>query len=273
MKILITGSTGQLGTETVKLLEDVVPSERKLLNLENPEKIYEILDRIKPSMIINCAAMTDVDACQVNKERAYNVNALSPSIMANYAIKNNIKIVHFSTDFVFNGETGNYSEDSIPDPINYYGTSKIMGDMAIETVPNHLIIRTSGVYGVKNNFPVVVYKRLKEGKEVRVIDSYYSPIHSKNLAKATVELIKNNYNGRINISGERISRKDFALKIADFFRLDPSRILESQEFSGQVAKRPRDSSLNIDQARSVLNWDFYSVKSNLSLMDIKNLSL
>ncbi len=273
MKVLITGSTGQLGSEIVKLFDDVVSSERKLLNLENPSKVYEILDRIKPAMIINCAAMTDVDACQTNRERAYNINAASPSVMATYAIKNNIRFIHFSTDFVFNGEAGNYSEDSVPDPINYYGMSKIMGDMAVESVPNHLIVRTSGVYGVKNNFPVVVYKRLRDGKEVRVIDSYYSPIHSKNLARAASELIKSNFSGKINISGERISRKDFALRIADFFRLDSSKIIESKEFSGQIARRPRDSSLNIDEARSVLKWDFYSVKANLSQMDVKNLSL
>ena len=160
MKVLITGSTGQLGSEMVKLFDDVVSSERKLLNLENPSKVYEVLDRIKPAMIINCAAMTDVDACQTNRERAYNINAASPSVMATYAIKNNIRFIHFSTDFVFNGEAGNYSEDSVPDPINYYGMSKIMGDMAVESVPNHLIVRTSGVYGVKNNFPVVVYKSI-----------------------------------------------------------------------------------------------------------------
>jgi dTDP-4-dehydrorhamnose reductase len=151
--------------------------------------------------------------------------------------------------------------------------SKLMGDMAIEAIPNHLVIRTSGVYGTKKNFPLVVYQRLRDGKDIKVIDSYYSPIHAKNLAKASSDVIKSNLTGRINISGERISRKNFAIQIAEFFKLDPSKILESSEFSGQVARRPKDSSLKIDEARSIIKWDFYSVKSNLSLLDVKNLHL
>jgi dTDP-4-dehydrorhamnose reductase len=269
MRVLVTGSTGQLGSEIIKLWDDTLGTDRKSFDMEEPGLIREELERIKPNLIINCAAMTDVDACQKNMEKAYTINYASPLIMARYCIKNNIKMVHFSTDYVFDGEKGNYREEAIPDPINYYGLSKLLGDSAVECVPNHVIIRTSGVYGTKQNFPLVVYNMLKSGKEVKTIDSFYSPIHAKNLARASTEIVKNNFTGIVNVAGERVSRLGFALKIAEYFKLDSSKIIKVESFMNQIAKRPRDSSLSIDAAKSIVKWDFFSLNSNLSQINTK----
>ncbi len=263
MKTLITGAGGQLGREIKNLIPDALTPKKDELDLRNPEGVYSYLLREKPDQIFNCGAMTDVDKCETERLDALKINALSPVAMARYASMFSARLIHFSTDYVFDGERGNYSEDDVPDPINYYGKSKLLGDFALLPVPNSIIIRTSGVFGNKMNFPLFVYRNLKEGREIRAIESFYSPISAGNLARASVELNNMHYNGLINISGERISRYEFAIKIAKHFNLDENLVKRSTEISGGRARRPLDSSLCIDKAKNIIKWDFHSAESNI----------
>ena len=266
MSTLIIGANGQLGSELCKLIPHAKVIAHTDLDISDSNALKNKLEEVEPELIFNCAALTNVDKCQSDKDAAYHINSVPPKVIAAYCIKNNARVVQFSTDYVFDGEKGMYTEEDIPNPINYYGLSKLLGDFAIFPLENSLIIRTSGVFGEKMNFPRFVYSSLKEGKEVVAIDSFYSPISAKNLAKASFELEIKGLNGIINVAGERVSRYNMALEIADFFSLDKTMVKRSKEMPKGIARRPFDSSMDISKAKSLLDWDFYTVESNISIL-------
>ncbi|MGP6207410.1 SDR family oxidoreductase [Cuniculiplasma sp. SKW3] len=269
MNALILGSEGQLGSELRKLMPEAGVIGRENLDISQLNVLKAKLEEVKPDIIFNCAAMTNVDICEREKERAYRVNALAPQQIALYSIESGVRVVHFSTDYVFDGIKGMYGEEDTPNPINYYGLSKLLGDFATKTVKNSLIIRTSGVFGERMNFPRYVYSNLMDGKEVNAIDSFYSPVSAKNLARATLEIVNMGISGLINVAGDRTSRYDLAIKIAEFFGLDSTLVKKTSSLERQTARRPMDSSLDISKARNMLKWDFYSIESNISALKEK----
>ncbi|MHB8371725.1 MAG: SDR family oxidoreductase [Thermoplasmataceae archaeon] len=269
--ILILGAGGQLGRELSLLFPEATAvyhhKEGSLnLNIENEKSLVDIIDKKKPEIIINAAALANVDLCEKDNSLAYNINGDSLRVITRQARKYNSLLIHISTDYVFDGKTGNYSENSIPNPINYYGLSKLIGDIYTSGYERSMIIRTSGVFGYTNNFPKFVIKTLSEGNQVNAIRGYYSPIHAHNLALAISELINKNYKGIINIAGDRISRYDLALKISDMFNFDKNLIKDVESSPVMVAHRPFDSSLNISLGRKILNFDFHSSYANLKLL-------
>ena len=267
-KILIIGADGQLGKELSKIFPDSIKLYHKNhdsfnIDLSNKNEIKNKLHSIKPDIIINAASITNVDKCEELQDYAYRVNGYSLKIITEYSRTKDIPLIHVSTDYVFKGDSSLYKESSIPNPVNYYGLSKLVGDIYVNSYYKSLIVRTSGVYGHKNNFPLFVYNSLKENKEVNIINGYYSPIHSYNLAKTINELLNLEIYGIINVAGIRISRFEFANKIAEYFNLDMNLIKElNVNFK---ARRPYDSSLNINKVKSLINFDFYSLDSNLKI--------
>lgn len=271
MKTLIIGSEGQLGRELMKLYPDSigtshVPSKASYLPIENEDSIIKFLTSEEPDVVINCAALTNVDRCEKEKEYAYKVNGLAVRYMAMKCKEIGAKLVHISTDYVFDGTNGNYIENAPPNPVNYYGLSKLAGEQFAYSVKGNLVIRASGVFGYCNNFPLLVYKKLKSGETVGVIKGFYSPIHAKELALAVKKLIELKEEGIVNVAGERFSRMEFALNIAEYFGLDKKLVRESDQVALLQAKRPFDSSLNIEKARKLIDFDFYSTKSNLEAL-------
>ena len=267
-KTLIFGASGQTGRELLKIIPESIPvfhgvnKEANEINFENADEIKKLIEKNNPSIIVNAVALTNVDRCETEKELAYKINSESVRIMARMCSARKIKLVHVSTDYVFDGEAGNYREDAIPNPINYYGLSKLMGDNFAQIPENSMIVRTSGVYGYSRNFPKFAYETLKKGDKLNTINGYYSPIHSRNLAKAIAELIDKDFNGIINVCGEKTSRYDLALKISKRFGLNG--VIEKMDnIQNLKAKRPFDSSLYIGFSKSILNFDFYSTESNL----------
>ncbi|QRF75014.1 dTDP-4-dehydrorhamnose reductase [Thermoplasmatales archaeon] len=267
-RILIIGAGGQLGRE----LSELYPESIKLyhgnsgefqVDAVNMGELERKIISIDPDLLINASALANVDRCEREKGYAYKVNGLSVGTMASCSRSLGIPFVHVSTDYIFDGNEGNYSECDFPNPINYYGLSKLVGDVFADSYENSLIVRTSGVFGHTSNFPRFVYNTLSEGKTVNAIPGYYSPIHARNLAAAIRDLVSLGQRGIINVAGERISRNDLAIQIAEFFDLPKDLIREPGEVKTMVARRPFDSSLNIEKAKSLLNTDFYSVKSNL----------
>ena len=157
MKTLIIGSEGQLGRDFMKLYPDSigtshVPSKESYLPMEDEDAIIKFLTSEEPDVIINCAALTNVDRCEKEKEYAYRVNGLAVRSMAMKCREIEAKLVHISTDYVFDGTDGNYLENAPPNPVNYYGLSKLAGEQFAYSVKGNLVIRASGVFGYSNNF-------------------------------------------------------------------------------------------------------------------------
>ncbi|ARD84769.1 dTDP-4-dehydrorhamnose reductase [Ferroplasma acidiphilum] len=265
MKTLIIGSGGQLGKALSSILENSIPLSHDDIDLRNVNNIENILDKYDFDTIINCAAMTSVDKCETDIESAYYINGLSMKYIANYCRENNKYFIHVSTDYVFTGNKGNYTEDDIPYPVNYYGLSKLIGDTYVNSYKDSLIIRTSGVYGSKNNFPLYVIDRLRNNQKVNAFDNYYSPVNANVLAYSILKIINLKLTGILNISGDRFSRYEFALKIADKFGLNEALINKTDYNSVKsIAKRPYDSSLNNEKAKGILKFNFDDLDYNLN---------
>ena len=268
--LIIFGGSGQLGKSLSSLFPEAIPythsTDNRKVDITNFELLKEIFETERPEIVINASAFTNVEACESEKERAFAVNSLGVMNIVLLCREHSSKFIHFSTDYVFSGHKGQYSEDSVPDPINYYGFSKSIGDAYALSLQSSLVIRTSGVYGYGKNFPRFVHDNLYAGKTVNVIEGYYSPITSELLALSVKYLIDHDkeISGILNIAGERISRFDLAKTIATTFNLNSDLIAKTQKLSNMKALRPYDSSLDISKARKIVNFDFYSVAANMN---------
>ncbi len=271
--ILILGAGGQLGSELHKLYPNATcydhsSGSANYVDFQDYEKVERIILSSKCSWIINAAAFTNVDACEVNKETAYRVNGLAVNSIVKAARKIGSSVLHVSTDYIFDGRKGLYKEFDMPSPLNFYGISKLIGEVFAMGFEDSLIIRTSGVYGSKNNFPNFAYRQMMGGEQLNVLDGYYSPIHAKNLALAIKSLIEDDRKGVLNVAGTRVSRIELASEIARKYSLNESLINKVEKISSMQAIRPFDSSLDISNAKKALNFDFYSIESNLNLFDV-----
>lgn len=263
---MVLGAEGQTGRELCNLIEDpikVTHSNGQIkVEYASGGALSKVIHEYSPGVIINTVALTNVDKCETDMKMAYRLNATAVKEIVKASQHTGSKLVHISTDYVFDGKMGNYGESDIPNPLNFYGLSKLLGDCYADIMEDSLIVRTSGVYGYSKNFPRFVYDSLKNGKEINAFQGYYSPIHAFNLAKAIISLISMNHKGIINIAGERISRYDLSVRISKHFNL-PGTIREIPNPENLKATRPFDSSLNIDQAKDLLNFDFYTTESNM----------
>ncbi|BDB98142.1 SDR family oxidoreductase [Saccharolobus caldissimus] len=275
MRVMIIGASGQLGYELSKVLQTHDPIKTYVsqeiaggikLDLTDYHSVEDFIIKKKPDVVINAAAFTDVDGCEVNKEKAFKINAEAVKHLVRASRVIEAYLVHVSTDYVFDGIKGLYREDDIPNPINYYGLTKLLGEAYVLSYDDSLIVRTSGVFRDKG-FPIYAYKTLKEGKEVLAFKGYYSPISAKKLAEAINELITYRKSGIIHVAGERISRYELALKIKELYNLS-GKVIEVDNIKGWIARRPFDSSLDISKAKKILSIDFYSIDDNLRFMVI-----
>ena len=269
-KIVILGAGGQLGKDLLQTFPDAYAfyhdsSKNLSIDITHENEVSEKILRISPDVIINASALTNVDLCEKEKKLAFLVNGQSVKYIVDAARRTDAFLVHVSTDYIFDGHQGEYDEEAVPNPINYYGLSKLVGEIYANSYENSLILRTSGVYSRNNNFPVFVYNQLLKGNAVNAIKGYYSPIHSANLAKCIYHLVGLDRTGTLNVAGVRISRYEFARKIAEKFGFDVSLINEIENTNSMTARRPFDSSLNIEKAKTVMDFDFYSIESNLNL--------
>ncbi|GGM76817.1 NAD(P)-dependent oxidoreductase [Thermogymnomonas acidicola] len=272
MKTLIIGSDGQLGSQLMEFMPNPTGASRKgkdsmRLDISDVHEVENLILSEKPDVVVNAAAITDVDLCEREREMALKVNGIAVRSMARACSVIGSYFIHISTDYVFDGEKGMYKEDDAPNPLNYYGISKLYGEASALAYDETLVVRTSGVFGYKQNFPLFVLKTLQGNGTVKCIDSFYSPIHARLLARAIAELLGRRPYGIINVSGARISRYELAMKIKEFFGIDTGTVVQQQGQSGIVsARRPHDSSLDNSRARALLSFDFESVESNLRTM-------
>jgi dTDP-4-dehydrorhamnose reductase len=261
-RLLLLGSTGQLGSQLNNILKndyDLISISHSDLDFNNFYLIEDLILKKSPDIIINCMAMTDVDKCEEDKKQAYNINGEAIKHIARSLKITESYFINISTDYVFSGDRGNYGETDIAAPVNYYGMSKLIGDTYALSYDNSLTIRTSGVF-LSKGFPLFVYNKLKNSEKVYAIPGFYSPISAVYLARAIKKILPLNKTGILNIAGERTSRIALGERIAELFNL--SKNIEEKAVE-MKAQRPYDSSLNLDKAKKLIDFNFYDLDDNL----------
>ena len=229
------------------------------LDLKDGKSIANLVHKLAPEAIVHTAAYTDVDGCELNKDLAWCVNAEATKHIAIVSADVGAHLVYVSTDYVFDGEKGLYSEEDEPNPISYYSYTKLKGEQFVkERAENWCIARVSVIYGwggSKLNFATWLIENLKQGKEVKIlVDQYVSPTLNVNLAQMLLEIAERKLSSILHTAGAtRVSRYEFALKLAEVFDLNANLIKPAK--MNEIlwkAKRPRDSSLNVGKARFLL---------------------
>jgi dTDP-4-dehydrorhamnose reductase len=289
MRILLTGVSGQVGSalrDPLCSLATVLPADRALLDLSRPELLSKTLDRLSPDLIINPAAYTAVDQAEEEHELAYLINSEAPSVMARWAADHGVPLVHFSTDYVFNGSGDRaWREDDLTDPLSIYGASKSAGEAAIrEAGGSHLIVRTSWIFAAMGrNFLTTVVRLARDRQELRIVaDQIGAPTSARSIAQALVsmidiqgspgrevDLIKSKFSeadGLLHMSDQgETSWHGFASAIVDGLRSRGEQLaarsivaIDSKDFPTK-ARRPLNSRLNMTRLQKVFgiqmrNW-------------------
>jgi dTDP-4-dehydrorhamnose reductase len=285
MSILIIGASGFVGSLLYKILskkEEAVgtfcnrqPEIERLLYLDITDRksVEEIIREIRPHVIILTSALTHVEYCEDHQQEAYNVNVLGTANVVMIAKEIGAKLVFFSSEYIFNGEKGPYSEIDIPNPINYYGKTKLEGEtVIINNLNDYLIIRTTVIYGYQRdgkNFIMQLIQKNKTGQIMNVpIDQYGSPTFRDNLVEVVIELIKRDKKGIYNVVGpEIINRFDFSILAADILGLDKNLIISKPTVElGQKAKRPLKAGLKIDKVKKEIGAKLLSPKEGLEIL-------
>ena len=296
VKVLITGANGLVGQTLVRKflimpefeflatsaseckVKGLNPDRFLQMDITNREAVVTVFDLFKPEVVIHCAAMTQVDPCEQNPELCDQVNITGVKIVAKAAEQAGAKFICLSTDFVFDGLKGPYSEDDQPNPVSVYGWSKLQGEFITHSlrVP-WVIVRTILVYGVtqsmnRSNLVTWVRDSLSQHKPIRVVnDQFRMPTLVDDLADGIISIIERNKVGIYHLSGpEMISIYDFALKIAKIFRLDDSLITPIlSESLNQAGKRPVSTGFVLDKAMDEL--DFLPRNIDEGLVLVQNL--
>lgn len=294
MKILITGSNGLLGQKLVhKLSKDsevqliaTARGENRLSNKEgyvyqslditNKDEVEKVIADHKPDVVINTAAMTNVDACESDKEGCDKLNVDAVQYIVDACKANQSHLVHLSTDFIFDGEDGPYDEEATPNPISYYGESKLKAEeIVLKSGLDAAILRTVLVYGIaedmsRSNIALWAKGALSKGQQINVVDDQFrSPTLAEDLADGCILAAKQKAKGIYNISGkDQLSVLEIVQQVADFWKLDKSLINPvSSKTLSQPAKRPPKTGFILDKAIRELGYKPHSFMEGLAVLD------
>lgn len=290
MKVIITGSNGLLGQNLIDLLlrekekyqvfgfsrgenrsgrDDF---EYVNIDITNENHLKESIEKIHPDCIINTAAMTNVDACENDKEGCYDLNVNVVQYLIDACLKVDAHLIHLSTDFIFDGVKGNYTETDIPNPLSYYGETKLMSENLLEKSSiDYTILRTILVYGLVNdmsrsNIVLWVKESLENGKEITIVDDQFrTPTYVEDLALACKISMDKKATGIFNIaSNTLLSIYEISLEIADAFGLDKSLIKSiSTATLNQTANRPVKTGFDLSKTNKELEFYPKSFKEDL----------
>ncbi len=269
MKILITGSSGQLGSEFVELFknEDLKALPHSELDITDFERVKNFVEDFRPDILINTSAYHIVDECEDYPEKAFLVNSIAVRNLAILSKKIGFILVHFSTDYVFDGKKRSpYHEDDQPSPLSVYGLSKLCGEIFIKNICDKFyIVRTCGLYGAKGkggkggNFIERILKKLEEGKELKIVsDQIVTPTHTKELAeKVKALIIKKSPFGLYHMTNEgECSWFEFSKKVFELMGIEAEIKPVSSEELSLKAKRPKYSVLDNRNMRLAGITDF-----------------
>lgn len=219
VKILLTGKDGQLGKAVQEVFcdEEIVATGPEELDIRDKKAVFKAVNDAKPDVIINAAAYTDVKRAEEDKAACYSVNALGPLHLAAAADINKCLLIHVSTDFVFNGRLKcSYTEADLPNPVNFYGLSKLAGEQAVmQNCRRFIIARTAWLYGEGKNFVQTIINLAQKNKEIPVVaDQVGTPTYTVDLANALKELISKEEDGLFHVANDsEVTRADFAREI------------------------------------------------------------
>ena len=290
MRVLILGATGLIGDKFYKYFNaisnsgkfDIVLKGTYLtipvngidqLDLKNTRETEKLFLDFAPDIVIQPAAVSNVEFCEENPGQSGELNIEATKFIANLCRNAGAKYVFFSTDYLFNGKKGNYSEKDMPDPLNEYGRQKLFIENYInENLRDFLIIRTTVVYGWEikgKNFVFNLINKLSSGKNLKVpCDQIGNPTYAANLAEIVIELILKNRTGTYNVVGEEtMDRYSFGKLVCSVFGLDESLLVPVMtEELGQKAARPLNSTLDISKLKSDISCEITSPIKGLRLM-------
>jgi dTDP-4-dehydrorhamnose reductase len=289
-RILIIGSNGMLGQSLVQFFnssgkvellcasaegESFYPcTNYQSLDITQKNQVREIILNFFPDYIINTAAFTNVDKSEAEKETAWKINVNGVENIALYAWTVDAKLIHFSSDYIFDGKNGPYSENDKPNPIGYYGRTKLAAENSIRTSGvRYSIIRTNILYGTakygRPDFVKWVINSLSDKKEIKIVtDQIGNPTYINDIVGAINKIIEFKKEGIYNIAGsELISRFDFTKRIAEFFQLDKNLIKPILTYElNQPAARPLKSGLITLKAETELDFKALSIEESFVLI-------
>ncbi len=300
-KIIVTGSNGLLGQKVTDLsIQDseieliatsVGPNRHNLkdgyryeeLDVLDLDRLNELVARYQPDSIIHTAAMTNVDACEAERAKCYALNVQSVKNLVDVCQKRDIQLIHLSTDFIFDGEDGPYTEEAEPNPLSYYGETKLESELILKNSSCHwAILRTIIVYGIVNDMSrsnIVLWAKgaLEKGEPINVVnDQWRMPTLAEDLAACCLLAVKKNASGVFNVSGKDLmSILEIVERVADHYRLNKSLIKAiSAESLNQAAKRPKKTGFILDKAIVELGYSPHSFEEGMAFMDkqLKSLS-
>lgn len=292
--ILVTGSNGLLGQKiTEKVLAEgrvkLVATSKGVnrypiingyeyaeMDILDFSQVKNVIERYKPDAIIHTAAMTNVDTSEANKELCYALNVEATENLVSLCEENNIRFIHLSTDFIFDGANGPYEEDDESNPLSYYGETKLIAETAIKSSKaNWVILRTILVYGIisdasRSNIVLWAKDTLEKGLPINVVnDQYRMPTLAEDLAEACLLAAEKNARGVYHISGKNyMSIAEIVRKVAEYWKLDQSMITEvSSSTLNQSAKRPIKTGFVLDKAIKDLNYNPHSFEEGLAVLN------
>lgn len=294
MKILLTGSNGLLGQKLVKLVletgkDELIATARggnrlpytkdsfsfEIMDITDRTQVQSVILANKPDVVIHTAAMTNVDTCETDKVNCWKQNVNAVEYLIEACQQTGSFLLHLSTDFIFDGKSGPYDEKAEPNPISYYGESKLASEKLLENSSiRYAIVRTVLVYGIahdmsRSNIVLWVKKSLEEGKEIKVVDDQLrSPTLAEDLAMGCYLIANKRAQGVFNICGkDLLTPYEMALKTADFFDLDMSTMqrADASTFS-QTAKRPPKTGLLIDKAVNQLGYTPHAFEEGIAVL-------
>jgi len=254
-KYMIVGAGGLFGRHMAAHLkargEEAVVLSRKQLDASNPEAVKLVVGQVKPHVLINAVALTDVDGCERDPEQAHLLNSVVPTVLASAARDHDALLVHVSTDYVFSGAVGAYTESDLPDPINIYGATKLEGEHAVvEAGGEWLIVRTSGLYGPGGkNFISKLPDLLRSTNEVHAIDDLIlSPTYVEHLCWVVEEMVVCKSRGLYHmVNQDAVSWYEAALMLAKHLGIANRVNRVSRSDIRFTAQRPLNSSLRVDR--------------------------
>lgn len=291
--ILITGSNGLLGQKLVELLlqqptikviatargENRLPFKEGYdyysMDITNREEVTSVVEKTLPNAIIHGAAMTNVDQCESEKEACWAQNVTAVQYITEVCRKHDIFLCHVSTDFIFDGAAGPYTEEGEANPLSFYGWSKYAAEKSVQySGIRWAIARTVLVYGIaydmsRSNIILWVKKSLEDGKNIKVVtDQWRTPTLAEDLAIGCYLIANQEATGIFNISGkDLLTPYEMAMMTADYFELDKSLITQadSSNFS-QPAKRPARTGFVLDKARTILGYEPRSFTEGIAIL-------
>jgi len=299
-RLLIIGATGLVGSKVSSLAAEHVFEAYNTHNARNAslqrayrldisdeEATLRLVQKIQPKAIVNTAALHNVDYCETHREEADRVNIGGAKNLAEAASENNSRLIHLSTDYVFDGTRGHYSESDTPHPLHYYAQTKLDSENVVSQLRDYAIARPSVIYGWNPleatgvpsssgktvNFAMFVLDKLKKGETVKAVrDQYSSPTLADNLAESLLRLAKHSEKGLFHTAGRScMSRYEFAIKLAEIFGY-PTKLIQpvfTSEFK-QVAERPKNSCLLVDRAERTLGMRFLTAEEGVREMKRQN---